>query len=350
MRQLFTLKKTTRPWHLPVVAGLCVGIPLLLGVYFDNIAAGKLASVGALVILYMQSNHLANRLMTLMICGFGFILSYAVGSVFSSGYWLLPPVILAVYTFAVHYALFQFNLNKPPGNFFFTMLTSMAISTPKALGSIAINVGYVALGVMLAWTIGLLYSLMTLKREQQPEKVVVFAQNKYVNMTESVIFGVTVGLALLVAKLLHMENPYWIPVSCMAVMQGVSSTHVWERTLHRVLGTIIGLGLTWITLQLPLTIWQVCICILLLQAFVEFLVVRNYGLAVIFISMLTIFLAEPNISLTQQSNVLIYSRLVDTVIGSAVGAVGGWILYNNTVHFYSRKQIRKTYVRLKRRR
>lgn len=38
---------------------------------------------------------------------------------------------------------------------------------------------------------------------------------------------------------------------------------------------------------------------------------------------LTIFLAGPNIALTQQSGHLIQTRLLDTVIGSAIGAIGG---------------------------
>lgn len=332
---------------MPVVAGFCVGVPLLLGLYFDDMEAGKLASVGALLILYIQSDDLVNRLISLMICGFGFILSYTVGSVFSFGS-VLPPVALGVYTFGVHYALFRLNLTKPPGNFFFIMIAAMAIASPKAMDTLSSGIGNVALGVIIACSIGLIYSLITLRSKSNPKQKVVFQSNPYTNITESIIFGATVGFSLLIAKLLEMDNPYWVPISCMAVMQGISTSQVWERALHRVLGTVIGLGLTWLVLLFPLSVWQVCLCIIVLQTIIEFLVVRNYGLAAVFITMLTVFLAEPNISLTGDSGTLIQARLIDTLIGSVIGAVGGWLLYHQRVHFYTRLQLRRTRTIVKR--
>lgn len=318
-----------------------MGIPLFLGLYLDDMEAGKLASVGALVSLYTQSDNVVSRLAILMVCGFGFILSYAFGSVFSHGSFL-PPIALALYTFSMHYALFRLNLSRPPGNFFFAMLACMAIATPKEIPAIATGVGNVALGVIIACLISLLYSLITLRGQANPQRMVVFRENQYTNITESMIFGATIGTSLLVAKLLDMENPYWVPISCMAVMQGISTYQVWERALQRVAGTVMGLGLTWLLLQLPLNVWQVCLCIIGLQTIVEFLVVRNYGLAAVFITTLTIFLAEPNIALTQESNMLIQARLADTLLGSTIGAIGGWLLYHEKIHFYTRKQLRLT--------
>lgn len=340
-QQLFKLNKTSRAWHLPVVAGISIGVPLFIGLHLGNIEAGKLASVGALVILYIQSDKLANRMTALMVCGFGFICSYTVGAVFSFSYWL-SPLVLGLYTFGVHYALFRLNMSKPPGNFFFTMIASMGIATPKDPAKIASGIGYVSMGVMVACMLGFLYSLLTLKKEKQAGSSIVFHQNKYTNLTESLTFGTTVGASLLVAKLLRMENPYWIPISCMAVMQGISTRHVWARAIQRVLGTLIGLLLVWGVLQLQITVPGVCICILILQIVVEFLVVRNYALAAIFITMLTIFLAETNFALTEQSTYLIKARLLDTFIGSLIGAAGGWLLYHERLHFYAKKQVKRT--------
>ena len=53
------LKKTERLWHYPLLAGLCVGLCLLVGCYFDRPAYGKLSSIGALVILYFTQASLA---------------------------------------------------------------------------------------------------------------------------------------------------------------------------------------------------------------------------------------------------------------------------------------------------
>lgn len=78
---------------MPVAAGLCVGVPLLFGLESGNIGAGKLASVGALVILYLQSSNLVNRMVVLMVCGFGFIASYALAAFFSQWFWLSPLLL-----------------------------------------------------------------------------------------------------------------------------------------------------------------------------------------------------------------------------------------------------------------
>lgn len=288
-----------------------------------------------------------NRFVTLMICGFGFILSFTIGSVFSFGIYL-PALLLALYTFAVHYSLFQLNLTRPPGNFFFVMVAAMAISTHKSIQTISLAVGNLTIGVVIACSIGLVYSLFALQGFKRNEKAIIIRHNQYVNITESIIFGTTIGISLLIAKVLHMENPYWVPISCTAVMQGISRSHVWERALHRILGTVIGLGLTWCILQFPLNIWQVFVFIIVLQALVEFFVVRNYGLAVIFISMLTVLLAEPNIALTEHTNALVKTRLIDTCLGSVVGIIGGWLLYHEKIHCYAQKQIMMTNVYFRR--
>lgn len=344
--QLFKFNQTDRAWHLPVVAGFCVAIPLLLGLLYNDIEAGKLASIGALVILYIQSNRLVNRMMILMVCGFGFIFSFAIGVVFSFSPWL-TPLILALYTFGVHYSLNRLGLTRPPGNFFFVMVASIAISLRHNPTNIAGSIGNFSIGVMIAVMIALFYSILVLREVTNKPDVMVLQKNAYVNITESIIFSVMVGLALLVAILLKLENPYWVPISCMAVMQGVTAKHIWMRAAQRVLGTFIGLGLTWFILQTNITALGICISILLLQTIVEFLVVRNYGVAVVFISMLTIFLAEPNMSLMGQPDHLIAIRFFDILIGSIIGATGGWMLYHERIHFFTKKQLLKTKVIMK---
>ncbi|MES2418339.1 MAG: FUSC family protein [Bacteroidota bacterium] len=346
LKQVLKFNKTERAWHLPIIAGVCVGTPLLIGFLINDLDAGKLASIGALVILYCQSNNLVNRMMTLMVCGFGFILSFTIGIIFSFSGWAVP-VVLALYTFAIHYSLHRLKLSRPPGNFFFIMITSIGISSVHNPASITSSIGNFSLGVMLACVIGLLYSALVLRGVDKTPDSVDLQKNEYVNTTESIIYGAVVGVSLLVAMLLKLENPYWVPTSCMAVMQGVTTKHVWTRAAQRVLGTFIGLGLTWLFLQTNITTLEICIYILLLQTLVEFLVVRNYGIAAIFITALTILLAEPNASLVDAPDHLMLARFFDILIGSAIGAIGGWILYHESIHFFAKKQLKKSTVVIK---
>ncbi len=285
-------------------------------------------------------------MMILMVFGFGFIFSFAIGLVFSFSVWF-TPLILALYTFSVHYSLNRLKLNRPPGNFFIIMVTSIAISLPHHSADIARNIGNFSIGVMITFLIAFFYSLLVLPGESNKPQVMVLQKNAYVNITESIIFGVAVGLSSLAAVLLKLENPYWVPISCMAVMQGVTTSHIWTRAAQRVAGTFVGLGLTWFILQMNITVLGICICIFLLQTIVEFFVVRNYGIAAVFISMLTIFLAEPNMSLMGHPDHLIAIRFFDILIGSIMGAFGGWLLYHERIHFFTKRQLLKTKVMMK---
>jgi uncharacterized membrane protein YccC len=78
-------------------------------------------------------------------------------------------------------------------------------------------------------------------------------------------------------------------------------------------------------------------------------VVRNYGIAIIFISILTIFLAESGNRLTTDPTGLISARFFDILTGSIIGAMGGWVLYNERIHYNAKRQVRKAKVALARR-
>jgi len=346
LKQLVEFKKTDRPWHLPVLAGLCIGIPILAGYYFDHPQEGKLASLAALVILYIQSFNIVNRMITLMTCSFCIMFSFTIGIIFSFNP-ILAPFILGVYTFLVHLALYHLRITRPPGNFFFVMIASMAICMPFDPETIPLKIGYVAIGTMISCSLGLFYSMITLRKVKETIEPVPITKSKYENLTESIIYGCFVGFSLLVANILKLDNPYWVPTSCIAVMQGINTKHIWARSAQRILGTLLGLGATWCILLLSPSVLVICLGIIALQIIVEFLVVRNYAVAAIFITILTIFLAESNNVLTENPNVLFGARFFDILIGSIIGAIGGWVLYNQQVHFVTTKQIRKSKVILR---
>jgi Fusaric acid resistance protein-like len=347
-KQIIEFKETNRPWHLPVLAGLCIGIPILGGYYFGLPQEGKLASLAALVILYIQSFNIVNRMITLMTCSFCILFSFTVGILFSFNPYL-APIVLGGYTFLVHLGLYHLRLTRPPGNFFFIMIASIAICTPFDAAAIPAKIGYVAIGTMISCSLGLFYSIITLRNATDNNEVVISSKNKYENFTESIIYGCFIGFSLLIANLLKLNNPYWVPTSCIAVMQGVNTQHIWARSAQRILGTLLGLAATWAILLLHPSVFIISISIIILQVIVEFFVVRNYAVAAIFITILTIFLAESNNVLTEDHQVIFGARFLDILIGSVIGAIGGWVLHNREIHSVTKKQIRKTKVMLKKR-
>lgn len=136
------------------------------------------------------------------------------------------------------------------------------------------------------------------------------------------------GLSLAIALLLQLDKPYWVPVSCLVVVQGVTLRAAWNKQVQRIVGTSVGLILAGALLSLTTDPWVVAIAILVLTFVIETAVVRHYALAAVFITPLTILLAEaPDL---QHGNVgaLMQARFLDTLLGAAIGFVAAIALHN----------------------
>ena len=92
--------------------------------------------------------------------------------------------------------------------------------------------------------------------------------------------------------------------------------------------TAAGMLLAWGLLSLPLDPWRIALLVILLAFTIETLVVRHYGLAVIFITPLTLLLAEAATLGHAPLAELIESRFTDTLLGCVVGLVGGVCLHS----------------------
>lgn len=278
----------------------------------------------------------------MVLCSLGFMASIAIGLAFSFNP-IVSSGMLGLFSLVVHWITQHFNM-KPPGNFFFIMLLSMGSSMPYHPETILLKTMMVGLGTLLACILALLYTLLVIKRYPSKPLAPAAAKRRFAGVITSSIIGLVMGLSLLAAHLLKLNNPYWVPISCIAVMQGADKRHVWQRSLQRILGTFIGLGFAWLLLSFHLTALTVCISILVLQFVVEMLIVRHYGLAVIFITPLTLMLAEAGRAMTADPAALISARFVDIVLGSLIGAAGGWILYHRELHLRAERQLRKARV------
>ncbi|UVD79044.1 FUSC family protein [Myroides albus] len=348
-KTLFKLKHSERLWHIPLMAMLATGIPLLTGWYFDNLQAGLLACLAGLVILYLPSNiPTPQRMVTMLVCSFGFMLSFAVGITFSFNLYL-SAVAFGIFTTAVHWLTLYFN-TRPPGSFFFIMVASMSSNMPFELATIPTRLGYVVMGTMFACTLALIYSIIvgkkynSTKRIQLIKPVPIKEQLDY--LIRAIIVGSFMFIALMVGNLLKFDNPYWIPISCAAIMQGISLYHVWQRALQRITGTFIGLALCWILISISDSPLYFCICIMFLQFVIEMFISRNYAVAVIFITALTVLLAEAANPIITTPNILIKTRFIDIVIGSLIGGVGGWFLHHEYLRNQTRDRLRTTRLQL----
>lgn len=304
-----------------------------------------MSCLAGLVILYLPSDApTPHRMITMLVCSFGFLLSYATGIIFSFNF-IVSTIVFGLFTTAVHWITLYFQ-TRPPGSFFFIMTTSMSSSVSFDPSTIAEKLGFVVLGTMFACLLALIYSLFSNQSHPSKSKVYVIApvntKKQLDHLAESLIVGFFLFLSLLTAHLLRFDNPYWIPISCAAIMQGVSLYHVWQRAFHRITGTFIGLGLCWVIISLDDSPLYYCICIMILQFIIEMLIVRHYALAVVFITCLTILLAEAGNPLIATPNLLIQTRFIDIILGSSIGAIGGWFIHHEQIRQQALHNLRET--------
>jgi uncharacterized membrane protein YccC len=136
---------------------------------------------------------------------------------------------------------------------------------------------------------------------------------------------VRVGVAALVAgalgSLFHLERAYWaIAATVLMLHQGFDWLRMLQRSIERLLGTWVGLLLAGaIVLWHPQGLWLV-LTVMALQFTIEMFVMRNYALAVVFITGAALTIASGGHPVDDPSGYLL-ARGVDTLAGCLVALV-----------------------------
>ena len=326
LRHLTTVHASDRPWQMPLCAALASGLPLFIGAYFDHLDHGLIATLGGLVFLYTPETPLYHRLVSLMACAFGMSASYALGVM--AGFFPLLLVPMLTFIAIIVTMVCRYYSVPPPGGLFFIMAASIGAFSAADPLQVPLQVGLVTMGCLLACLIAFFYSLYVLRtREPLPVKPRPRATFDYV-VFDSVVIGVFVGISLMLAQLFQVERPYWVPVSCLAVIQGASLRAAWNRHVQRIIGTAVGLLVAWGLMALPLDNWTIALTVTALAFIIETMVVRHYGIATVFITPLTIFLAEAAHFGLSSPNAIIVARFYDTALGCVAGMLGAICLHN----------------------
>lgn len=326
LKPLIEISDHKRPLGFLVIATLAISLPVLIGASMDAFSSSVLASMGGLVILYMGQTKLSHRLATLVACSVGFLLCFLFGT-FTSFNPVLSAFTLALTAFLAT-VICRFYRLPPPGSFFFIMVACVSRALPYEITLIGERTIILLAGCLGALLLGLLYTLFQAKRELvTPPVTQQRPLDKVALMLEAGLIALFIGGGYLLALIIGLENPYWVPISTAAIMQGATFQTVWHRNVHRIVGTMIGMGLAWLIFSFSLSPWVLAWLIMILSFLIEALVTRNYGLAVIFMTPLTVIYAEAN-QVAGDVHVLIGARMMDIVFGSWIGYLGGWLIHH----------------------
>lgn len=334
LQDIFYIKASARSWHMPLLACISLGLPLVIGMALNHFESGLFACMGGIVILYLNPNsNFIERMLTMLVCSFGFIVSFAIGLV-SSIHPIIAVLSFGIYAFSVHW-LSLFLKMAAPRSFFFIMLAAMSVCMPFEPFDIAPKLGLISLGVLGATLICFIYSCILFTYQQspvQPSLHISIAVKRYDIIVTAFIIGLCMMTSLGIGYLFKLENPYWIPISCLAVMQGNNTRHIFIRVVSRIFGTFLGVGLIWVLLFFVQTPISITITLILLQFAIEFLITKNYTYSVIFITAFTFLLAEASNPMLHSPTDLFKIRMLDIVIGSIIGGIGGWLLYHEQLN------------------
>ncbi|MCB5423855.1 FUSC family protein [Altererythrobacter sp. CC-YST694] len=323
---VFAGRESDRPWQLPFAIALAAGLPVLVGALIGQTGFGAIASIGAMTIVYLPRTRLDLRMVAVMSAACAMMACYALGQIGHVLPALRVPLIAAV-ALLVTMGCRYYRVG-PPGPLFFVMTASIGAYASGTLAELPLHLGVFALGSLSAVCIAFFYSLHIL-RHRDPLPLGPAPDDLGVEvLAPAVIVAAFVGLSLALAELLGFDKPYWVPVSCIAVLQGATLRAVWLRQLQRIVGTLAGLGAVWGLMQLITEPWHLALAIALLTFCVETIIVRHYALAAVFITPLAILLAEASTLGQTSATPLIIARLADTVLGAMLGVAGGVCLHN----------------------
>lgn len=312
---------------MPLVAALAISAPIYVSAYFDNLPAGLLASLGANVILNLPDRGtLMYRMTTMLACSFGMVTCFALGLIAQLVPMLTLPLVLFV-SFWV--AVFnRYYLLPPPAGLFVMMASMIALFMPVQLSQVTAYVGVLVLGSLAAGIIGCSYTLVRVCH--QPIEPPIAAGSQPDVLIDSLIVACMITISLAVAMALDMPRPYWVPLSCYVIIQGMSFTSMWTKQIHRILGTGIGLVVAWALLSLDLDAWGMATAIMILVFLIETLIVRHYALAVVFVTPLTIFLVDSH-GHAADATTIMAARFWDTALGCVIGVLGGLVILSPAI-------------------
>jgi len=134
----------------------------------------------------------------------------------------------------------------------------------------------------------------------------------------AVAVAISGAIAVGFAEALAIDRAYWAMAAAVLMLhQGFAWVRTVTRSVERMVGTWLGLGVAGAILAVhPQGVW-LALTIGVLQFVIEMYVVRNYTLAVVFITPAALTISSGGAAITDLG-ALLWARGVDTLIGCAV--------------------------------
>lgn len=314
--------------HIPAFRiALGVAIPLLVLLTIDRLDLAVYAAFGAFTGIYARFESPRSRTRRQSIAATVLVVCVSIGSLLSSLHatiWVLIVTTSLVSGIGAATAL-RFRL-KPGGSIFFIFATGAVGSIPHG-APVPVAMGVAAASALVCIGLG---ALAHFAGEQMPPEKTTYVRvglspvGKRELMAHSARFTAAPLLAgiigtLLIGVLPLLSHSYWAMVASVAPITPPHRSARLKRGLHRVVGTLGGVVVTAFLLSFPIEAWQLVVWVILLQFLAEVFVLRNYSVALFFITPLALLMTQ--LGHPHPAAELLTSRTIETIIGVLFGLV-----------------------------
>ncbi|MFE7707334.1 FUSC family protein [Streptomyces sp. NPDC057486] len=132
------------------------------------------------------------------------------------------------------------------------------------------------------------------------------------------------GLAGGLALLLGLGHGYWAAISAAAVLHSINVRTAAQRAVQRTLGTVAGLFIALGVLAVRPDPVVLVLVIVLLEFLLEYVVARNYGLGVVFLTPLALLMTD--LAAPAPAGTLVQDRALSSLLGIVVGLACGLLV------------------------
>jgi hypothetical protein len=307
-----------------------VAVPLVILWWFGRLDLTAYATFGAFTALYGRNEPYRLRIRSVTVAAVALLCCIGAGVALATMGEPLPLLVTALLVVVaggiVLASTFQL-LPTQPLFFVFALLVCAAVPTPAAEVPLRLGIAVAAaafswLLTMSGWALRRVVPvprralLKQLRRRPSLDRRAFRDPRVWLTVGQNVA-GVLIAGGIALA--FGLGHAYWAVVSVVAVIPPPRAAHSLSRSVHRVVGTIVGVGLTAVLLFWSPPALFVIVVVVVCQFFAEILVGRHYGTALVFITPLALsvsYLSRPG-----PLGSLVVDRVLETVLGAGVGLV-----------------------------
>ena len=311
LRELVHLRPAPGSHRVALRAGVSVLVPQLVVLSLGHADWSPYAAFGAFASLYGRNHvHLSRAVMQLS-AGLALTVSVVLGVVAAAApgrAWV--SVVGAAAVAAAGAAVATWQDWHPPGPLFLVFGFGAVSSVPHQLADVPVAAAVAGASALFAVLVGNVGAFVR-GRRTQPTRL------RPVGPGMPLLCAVAVLVAGGTATLLGIGHPYWAMVAAVAPLSAPGRSAQLVRAAHRVLGTLLGMVTAAVLLAPGLDPVPTVLVVVVLQVLTELLVGRNYALALLFITPMALLMGQ--VVAPRPAGPLLYDRLVETVVGAAVG-------------------------------